>query len=192
MKRFQLEHIIRAGGSIADDEEIIVLGSSSILAQFPNISEEVLLSIEADVFPKNKPDMADLIDGCIGELSPFHQAFGYYAHGVGKETAGNLPRGWDRRLFPIRNENTGGVTGWCLEIHDLAAGKYAAGREKDHQFISSLIAHEMVNKKTLLKRAEEIGGSMETKKKIRQQIMADFKKAKNRGTVSEAPTQQKA
>ena len=52
MKRFQLEHIIRA---------------------------------------KNKPDMADLIDGCIGELSPFHQAFGYYAHGVGKETAGNLP-----------------------------------------------------------------------------------------------------
>jgi hypothetical protein len=91
MKRFQLEHIIRAGGSIADDEEIIVLGSSSILAQFPNISEEVLVSIEADVFPKNKPDMADLIDGCIGELSPFHQAFGYYAHGVGKETAGNLP-----------------------------------------------------------------------------------------------------
>ena len=192
MKRFQLEHIIRAGGSIADDEEIIVLGSSSILAQFPNISEEVLLSIEADVFPKNKPDMADLIDGCIGELSPFHRAFGYYAHGVGKETAGNLPGGWDQRLFPIRNENTGGVTGWCLEIHDLAAGKYVAGRKKDLQFISSLIAHEMVNKKTLLKRAEEIGGSMETKKKIRQQIMADFKKAKSRGTVSEAPTQQKA
>lgn len=192
MKRFQLEHIIRAGGSIADDEEIIVLGSSSILAQFPNISEEVLLSIEADVFPKNRPDMADLIDGSIGELSPFHQTFGYYAHGVGKETAGNLPRGWDRRLFPIRNENTGGVTGWCLEIHDLAAGKYAAGREKDHQFISSLIAHGMVNKKTLLKRAEELGGSMETKKKIRQRIMADFKKAKSRGTVSEALTQQKA
>jgi len=50
----------------------------------------------------------------------------------------------------------------------------------------------MVNKKTLLKRAEELGGSMETKNKIRQQIMADFKKAKCRGTVSEAPTHQKA
>ena len=158
MKRFQLEHIIKAGGSIANDDEIIVLGSSSILAQFPGISEEVLMSIEADVFPKNRPDMADLIDGSIGELSPFHQAFGYYAHGVGKETAGNLPRGWERRLCPIRNENTGGVTGWCLEIHDLAAGKYAAVREKDHHFISSLIAHGMVNKKTLLKTAEELGG----------------------------------
>ena len=192
MKRFQLEHIIRAGGSIADDEEIIVLGSSSILAQFPNISEEVLLSIEADVFPKNKPDMADLIDGCIGELSPFHQAFGYYAHGVGKETAGNLPGGWDQRLFPIRNENTGGVTGFCLEIHDLAAGKYVAGREKDHKFISSLIAHGMVKQKTLLRRIEKLEISMKLKEKIRQRIMADFKKAKSRGTISEALTQQKA
>jgi len=192
MKRFQLEHIIRAGGSIADDEEIIVLGSSSILAQFPNISEEVLLSIEADVFPKNKPDMADLIDGCIGELSPFHQAFGYYAHGVSKETAGNLPRDWDQRLFPIRNENTGGVTGFCLEIHDLAAGKYVAGRKKDLQFISSLIAHGMVKQKTLLRRIEKLEISMKLKEKIRQRIMADFKKAKSRGTVSEALTQQKA
>ena len=192
MKRFQLEHIIRAGGSIADDEEIIVLGSSSILAQFPNISEEVLVSIEADVFPKNKPDMADLIDGCIGELSPFHQAFGYYAHGVGKETAGNLPSGWDQRLFPIRNENTGGVTGFCLEIHDLAAGKYVAGRKKDLQFISSLIAHGMVKNKTLLRRIEKLEISMKLKEKIRQRIMADFKKAKSRGTVSEALTQQKA
>ena len=114
MKRFQLEHIIRAGGSIADDEEIIVLGSSSILAQFPNISEEVLLSIEADVFPKNRPDMADLIDGSICELSPFHQAFGYYAHGVGKETAGFflsemkilevlLAGAWKSTTWPLEN-----------------------------------------------------------------------------------------
>lgn len=29
----------------------------------------------------------------------------------------------DTRLIPTKNENTGGVTGWCLEIHDLIAGK---------------------------------------------------------------------
>jgi hypothetical protein len=77
MRRSHLEHIIRAAGSIADDDEIIVLGSSSILGEFPDIPEEILLSVEADIFPKNKPHMADLIDGCIGELSPFHQTFGY-------------------------------------------------------------------------------------------------------------------
>jgi len=47
-----VEHIIRAAGSIADDHEIIVLGSSSIFAQFPDIPEEFLQSIEADVFSK--------------------------------------------------------------------------------------------------------------------------------------------
>jgi hypothetical protein len=33
------------------------------------------------------PDRADLIDGTIGELSPFHATYGYYAHGVGESTA---------------------------------------------------------------------------------------------------------
>lgn len=36
MKRSELEHLIRAAGSIADDAEIVVIGSQSILGQFPN------------------------------------------------------------------------------------------------------------------------------------------------------------
>jgi hypothetical protein len=43
--------------------------------------------MEADYFPVDHPERADLIDGSIGELSPFHGTFGYYAHGVGPETA---------------------------------------------------------------------------------------------------------
>jgi hypothetical protein len=61
MKRSELEHIIRASGSIADDREIIVIGSQSILGQHPEAPEEFLLSMEADVIPKNKPEKADLI-----------------------------------------------------------------------------------------------------------------------------------
>ncbi len=85
MNRLQLEHIIRAAGSIAEDNEIIILGSASIFAQFPNLPDRFLLSVEADVFPKNKPHRSDTIDGSIGELSPFHDAFGCYAHGVSRE-----------------------------------------------------------------------------------------------------------
>jgi hypothetical protein len=105
VNRLQLEHIIRAAGSIADDDEIIVIGSASVFAQFPDLPENFLLSVEADVFPKNKIHMTDTIDGSIGELSPFHDAFGYYAHGVSKETANNLPVGWEKRLIPIRGDN---------------------------------------------------------------------------------------
>jgi hypothetical protein len=36
MKRSELEHLIRAAGSIANDSEIVVIGSQAILGQFPD------------------------------------------------------------------------------------------------------------------------------------------------------------
>lgn len=38
-----------------------------------------------------------IIDGSIGELSAFHDTFGYYAQDVGPETA-TLPAGWVDRI----------------------------------------------------------------------------------------------
>lgn len=35
MTRLQLEHVIRAAGTIADDDDIVVIGSQAILGQFP-------------------------------------------------------------------------------------------------------------------------------------------------------------
>jgi hypothetical protein len=66
-RRAAVEHLIRATADIADDDEIIVIGSQSVLAQFPQAPEALLVSVEADVFPKNKPARWDLIDGTIGE-----------------------------------------------------------------------------------------------------------------------------
>ncbi len=94
--------------------------------------------MEADLYPPDEPDKADLIDGCIGELSPFHQTFGYYAHGVGPETA-TLPSGWRGRLIRVENENTGGTTGLCLAPVDLAISKLLAGRPKDVDFVRQMI-----------------------------------------------------
>jgi hypothetical protein len=133
MKRSELEHLIRAAGSIADDSEIVVIGSQSILGQFPDAPPELLASAEADLFPMNKPELSDLIDGRIGEGSPFHELFGYYAQGVDEHTA-VLPTGWRTRLVKVLNPNTQGITGLCLEVNDLAISKYVAGREKDATF----------------------------------------------------------
>jgi len=144
MTRAQLEHLIRASGNIADDDEIIVIGSQAILGQFPDAPSDLLVSVEADVYPKNKPERADLIDGTIGELSPFHDTFGYYAQGVG-ETSAVLPRGWQERLVPVKNENTGGVTGWCLDAGDLGVAKLVAGRDKDVRFLTSAVAHALMD-----------------------------------------------
>ena len=153
MKRTDLEHIIRAAGSIVQDNEIIIVGSQAILGQYPDAPESLLISMEADIYPKNKPQLSDLIDGSIGELSPFHQTFSYYAHGVGKETV-TLPEDWEKRLVAIQNENTRGITGWCLEIHDLLSSKYAAGRERDLEFAAEAIKHGLVQKDKLEERIE--------------------------------------
>jgi hypothetical protein len=143
MQRPQLEHILRAAAGITGATEFVVIGSQAVLGQFPDAPEELLGSIEADVFSLRSEADGDLIDGTIGEGSPFHQTFGYYAHGVSVETA-RLPEGWRERLVPIRNENTGGGTGLCLEIHDLAVSKLVAAREKDLDFVTGLLCHRLI------------------------------------------------
>lgn len=155
MNRAQLEHIIRAAAGNADADDIVVVGSQAILGSFPDAPAELLESMEADVFPRDKPHESILIDGGIGELSPFHETFGYYAHGV-DETTATLPKGWRERLVPIRNENTRGATGWCLEVHDLAVSKLIAGREKDIAFLAALFRHRLASPEIVRERLGQI------------------------------------
>ncbi len=151
MTRLQLEHVIRAAGTIADDDDIVVIGSQAILGQFPAAPLELLVSREADVYPRAHPERADLIDGSIGEGSPFERQYGYYAHGVGPETA-VLPAGWEDRLVVVSSPNTRLVRGWCLEVHDLSIAKLVAGREKDLAFAKAIHRHGMARAEVLSER----------------------------------------
>ena len=144
MRRHELEHLIRAAAAITNTNEIVVIGSQSILGAVPDAAVFLLQSMEADIYPLHHPELADLIDGAIGELSPFEERFGYYAQGVGPETA-VLPLGWESRLITIQNENTDLKIGLCLEPHDLAASKLAAGREKDWPFVEVMLRHKIVD-----------------------------------------------
>ena len=172
MTRSELEHLIRAAGAIAEDSEIIVIGSQSILGQFPDAPRALLKSAEADIYPRHHPERADLIDGSIGEGSTFHETFGYYAQGVGEETA-TLPKGWKARLVRISNANTAGTSGLCLEVHDLAVSKYAAGREKDLEFTRELARHGMTNEKVLVARLAETAVAKPLRTLMAARIKAD-------------------
>lgn len=143
MKRSQLEHLIRAAAGITGAESFVIIGSQAILGQFPEAPGELLHSIEADLVSLRDPADGDLIDGSIGEGSPFHETFGYYGHGV-NESIAILPDGWRERLVAIQNTNTGGAVGLCLEVHDLAVAKLAAGRDKDLAFIGGLLRHGLI------------------------------------------------
>ncbi len=154
MNRQGLEHIVRAVAAITNRYEIVIVGSQSILGACPNAPEVLLRSMEADVFPLDySPELADLIDGSIGEGSPFQDVYGYYAKGVGPQTP-ILPAGRKERLVRIRNENTDLKVGYCLEPHDLAASKLAAGREKDFEFVDVMLEHRIVQAPTLNERLD--------------------------------------
>ena len=155
MKRSELEHLIRAAGKIAGEREIVVIGSQAVLGQFPDAPPALLRSMEGDLYPRNKPELADKVDGAIGEGSRFHEQYGYYAQGVGPDTA-TLPRGWQRRLVRVENAHTNGYAGLCLEVHDLALSKYVAGREKDLSFVGGLLRHHLADTQIIRQRLMSI------------------------------------
>jgi hypothetical protein len=152
---------------------VVVIESQAVLGQFPDAPEELLVSDEADVFPRGDPARSDLIDGSIGQDSPFQRTFGYYAHGL-DETTAILPEGWRDRLVLVEGENTRFIRGWCLEIHDLAIAKYAAGREKDLDFTRALVRHGMVVRDVLEQRLGATSLEPAARSRISSLIQRDF------------------
>lgn len=169
MNRAALEHILRAAAAIANEREFIVIGSQAILGQYPDAPNSLLASIEADVYPRHAPELSDLVDGAIGELSHFHQTFGYYAHGVDQTTA-ILPARWTDRLIRVENENTGGAIGWCLEAHDLAASKLAAGRDRDMRFVRVLLTERLVSADQLIERIDALPVPIDQVQVVRERL----------------------
>jgi hypothetical protein len=169
--RSELEHAIRAACNVARDTEVYVFGSQAILGQFPDAPASLCQSAEADIAPVHAVDMVDVIDANLGELSAFHDAFGFYVHGV-PITAAVLPMGWERRAIPVRNENTNGLTGWCVEAHDLAASKLVAFRHKDRDFVRVLIGEELVKPRRLLLRISQLPRDARVSDELRTTLLA--------------------
>jgi hypothetical protein len=158
VRREQREHLLRSAGTVVRDTEIMVIGSQSILGSFDekDLPRGVTLSFEADFLPFNDPDQskADLIDGVLVEDSMFHETHHVYAQGVDATTA-VLPDGWRKRLVRLDNENTNGVTGWCLDRVDLCVSKLVAFRPKDLLFVSELLDANIVRRADISQRPAE-------------------------------------
>lgn len=171
MRRDELEHVIRAAAAISGDSEIVVIGAAALLGTVPAPPPDLAQTLEADIYPLRHPELADVIDGAIGELSPFHEAFRYYAHGVGPDTA-ILPAGWEARLVRIQGEGTRGYVGYCLDPGDLAASKLAAGREKDRAFVRGLLAHRIVAAEQLQERIASLPVDAGLRGRLAEQVLA--------------------
>jgi hypothetical protein len=149
MRREELAHLLRAAARIADDGDILVVGSQAILGSFAedDLPEVAWLSVEADLAFLDEGsglEKADKVDGAIGELSQFHETHSYYAQGVDLTTA-KLPNGWQERLVHFSRADAAPAHAKCLEKHDLVIAKLVAMREKDLAFATALIDAGLVD-----------------------------------------------
>lgn len=164
MRRNQLEHAIRAACQIIGRQDVIVVGSQSILGSYDEsqLPEAATLSREVDILPiaednEETARLADVIEGVAGEFSPFEELHGFSIDGVDLETS-VLPEGWRERLVEVQNANTaapGGepvFTGWCLDKEDLCVAKLCAFREKDREFVGALIDAALVDQAVIAAR----------------------------------------
>ncbi|GAA3748358.1 hypothetical protein GCM10022225_35440 [Plantactinospora mayteni] len=168
-----MEHVLRAASQITGDSEVLVIGSQSVLG---GIAEEVLppeatASIEVDVAFFDDPDdqKADQVDGAIGELSAFHEMYGYYAQGVSVSTA-VLPTGWRDRLVVVETASTAPGRGYLLDPHDCVVSKLVAGREKDFVFTAALIRCGLIDPKVVAERIETLDVPPAVRQRLRDWI----------------------
>lgn len=172
MKKHQLDHLLRAAGRITGEKQFIIIGSQSLHGKHPDLPDELVASAEADLIAKGDVQRTAWLNA-IGQDSPFHVEFGYYADPVEEGTA-TLPAGWKGRLVNLPAGDTDGVRGLCLDPHDLAIAKYVARREKDLVFNRELARRGIVFQDRLLARLAKTRLSREERERIRSDITAHF------------------
>ena len=172
MKKPQLDHVLRAAGRITGEKRFLIIGSQSLHGKCPDLPDDIVRSAEVDLIANDKTDRTEWLNA-IGQDSPFHERFGYYADPV-DETTATLPKGWKGRLVNLAPGDTEGVKGLCLDPHDLAIAKYVARREKDRIFTRELALRKITDRERLLALLTETPVDEDVRQRIHEDIARDF------------------
>ncbi|MDX2050847.1 MAG: hypothetical protein SFV15_00560 [Polyangiaceae bacterium] len=78
MKKHQLDHVLRAAGRITGEKQFVIIGSQSLHGRYPDLPDDIVRSAEVDLIARGKVARTEWLN-VIGQDSPFHEEFGYYA-----------------------------------------------------------------------------------------------------------------
>ncbi len=139
MRLQSLIHLVAAIRALCHPVRVIVLGSSALLASFPEIGEsegplETTLDGDFLLDPCNA-HLAELVKDAIGSESVFFDLHGYYADCLRPEIVETFPAGWESRLLPL----AGCDDVFCLDPYDAALIKLVVGRKKDLALVRALL-----------------------------------------------------
>ena len=140
-----LQHIIRAAQALAEDRAILILGSASLLASFPelgNADSPLAATYDADLCPDPFDELTGtMLDEALGENRAYYLRHGYHADILRDTILNTLPTDWRDRLVSV----PGCTAAHALEPHDLAAVKLLVGRPKDISLLIHLHAADLIN-----------------------------------------------
>ncbi|CAM3425439.1 DUF6036 family nucleotidyltransferase [Tsukamurella hominis] len=172
MNQDQLRLGIAAACQLTGEPYVVVVGSQAILGSHSHneLPATAVLSREMDVTlwtqfvqeatPDEIADKLTKVNVYLGEESGFDYEHGFYIEAIQRETV-IFPAGWQDRLVRFECGIPGkayGVSGFCLEPHDLCVSKALAGREKDWEFIRALVTAGVVQADVI---HERITGTIE-------------------------------
>ena len=136
MRIHALKHLIESARVLGECRKVTVLGSSSLLASFPELGGLLENTYDADLLldPINQ-DVAAYLAEALGQGSLFRAEKGYHADILHPTVVESLPPGWECRLVAVEGfDNV-----FALDPYDLAAVKLVVGREKDLALVRGLL-----------------------------------------------------
>lgn len=135
-----LQHLIRSAHALAEEVPLLVLGSASLLASFPELGDPhgpLASTYDADLCPDPFDELtAVMLDEALGENRAYFRIHGYHADILRDSILETLPTGWRDRLIPVPKTKAA----HALDPHDLAAVKLLVGRPKDQELVRELHA----------------------------------------------------
>lgn len=147
-----LINLTREIREIEPHEELVIFGSASILASFPEETDRhgwLMLTNDADfILNPWSEETAHRIDRVVGKGRPFHAQQGCYADIVRPDVFDNFPPGFHERLVNLKDfPNV-----FALEPHDMAVAKLFAGRPKDIELLAVLLSNGKLDVNVLQQR----------------------------------------
>jgi len=170
-----LQHLLRVAHALAEDQPILVLGSASLLASFPelgNADGPLATTYDADLCPDPFDDLtATMLDEALGEDRAYYQRHGYHADILRSSILETLPDGWRQRLVSV--PDTAAVL--ALDPHDLAAVKLRVGRPKDLALLRILHDSHLIQAAIVRERLELLNLPVEGRPRMLASFKAIFK-----------------
>ncbi|MGJ8634289.1 MAG: DUF6036 family nucleotidyltransferase [Luteolibacter sp.] len=146
-----LQHVIRSAQALAEGKTIIVLGSASLLASFPELGTAdgpLASTYDADILTDPFDELtAIMLHEALGENRAYYQIHGYHADVLRDSITQTFPSGWSERLVTVPDTSDA----LALSPNDLATVKLLVGRPKDLDLIRILHENQQIERHVIEK-----------------------------------------